>query len=123
MTIGATDGNIIAPIITTQVVRKNPSAPGSVPGPASMPAIRSPVTTQPTAASVNRAAINGRELRPSGTAASRIALIALDAALRGLLRHLAAELVIGGLAVHAVELQAEPVRVPRSPPDTVLGGE
>src|SRR5215217_6789125 len=124
MTIGATDGNIIAPIITTHVVRKNPSAPGSVPGPASMPAIRSPVTTQPTAASPSRTAISGRELRPSGAAASRIPLIvALDAALRGLLRHLATELVISGLAVHALELQAKPVRAPRSPSDAVLGGE
>ena len=37
MTIGAIDGNIIAAIITTQTPMKNPSAPGSVPGPASMP--------------------------------------------------------------------------------------
>jgi hypothetical protein len=33
------DGNIIAAIITTQTPRKNPRAPGSVPGPASIPDI------------------------------------------------------------------------------------
>ncbi len=38
-TIGAMDGNIIAAIITTQVPMKNANPPGSVPGPASMPAI------------------------------------------------------------------------------------
>ena len=32
-TIGAIDGNIIAAIITTQTPMKNPSVPGSVPGP------------------------------------------------------------------------------------------
>ena len=39
VTIGAMDGNIIPAIITTHTPRKNPSVPGSVPGPASMPLI------------------------------------------------------------------------------------
>src|SRR6266540_7220952 len=43
-TIGATDGSIIAPIIVTQIPRYHPSPPRSVPGPASIPRIRSTVT-------------------------------------------------------------------------------
>src|SRR5580700_385240 len=38
-TVGATDGNIIAAIISTQTPTNHPRAPRSVPGPASMPAI------------------------------------------------------------------------------------
>jgi ABC-type Na+ transport system ATPase subunit NatA len=38
-TIGAIDGNIIALIITTHTVSQQPSVPGSVPGPMSMPRI------------------------------------------------------------------------------------
>ena len=39
-TVGATDGNIIAAIITTQTPRNQPNAPSEVHGPSSVPAIR-----------------------------------------------------------------------------------
>jgi len=48
-TMGATDGNIMAAIITTHVTMKNVSAPGPIA--MSMPAVRAPVTTQARAAS------------------------------------------------------------------------
>src|SRR5262245_46480812 len=38
-TVGATDGNIMAVIITTQTPRNQPSVPKAVHGPASMPLI------------------------------------------------------------------------------------
>src|SRR3954469_19944552 len=50
-TVGAADGSIIAAIITTHTPRNQPSAPSAVPGPASMPAIRSAVDHHATAAS------------------------------------------------------------------------
>ena len=59
-TIGAMDGNIIAAIITTHTPMKNPSVPGSVPGPASMPLIWSLVTAQAIAARAT-----SRPIRPS----------------------------------------------------------
>ena len=62
-TIGAIEGNIIAAIITTHAVTQKPSPPRSVPGPASMPSIRSPVIAQATAASRRRPKIS-----PSWTA-------------------------------------------------------
>src|SRR6476659_2897233 len=49
-TVGATDGNIIAAIIPTQVARNQPNVPSPVHGPSSMPCIRSSVHHQPTAA-------------------------------------------------------------------------
>ena len=39
-TVGATDGNIIAAIITTHTPRNQPSVPSAVHGPSSMPRIR-----------------------------------------------------------------------------------
>ena len=50
-TIGETDGSIIAAIIVTQMPMNQPRPPRSVPGPASIPRIRSTVTTQETSAS------------------------------------------------------------------------
>src|SRR6201989_672414 len=55
-TVGATDGNIIAAIITTQVARNQPSVPSPVHGPSSMPRIRSIVHHQPRPAITKRLA-------------------------------------------------------------------
>src|SRR5581483_10169547 len=49
-TVGATDGNIIAAIITTQTPRNQPSVPRLVHGPLSIPRIRSAVHHQPAPA-------------------------------------------------------------------------
>ena len=49
-TIGDTDGSIIAAIIVTQIPTNQPSPPRSVPGPASIPRMRSTVTIQETSA-------------------------------------------------------------------------
>jgi hypothetical protein len=53
-TIGATDGSIIAAIIVTQIPTYQPSAPRSVPGPASMPRMRETVTIHVTSAAASR---------------------------------------------------------------------
>src|SRR3954447_20084982 len=55
-TVGATDGNIIAVIITTHAPRNQPSAPRPVQGPSSMPRIRSTVDHQPMPASTSSSA-------------------------------------------------------------------
>src|SRR4051794_13865477 len=52
-TVGATDGNIIAAIITTHTDRNQPNVPRPVQGPSSMPCIRSTAHHQPAAASAN----------------------------------------------------------------------
>jgi hypothetical protein len=52
--IGTTEGSIIAAIIVTQTPRYQPSPPRSLPGPASMPRIRSTVTIQVTRAAASR---------------------------------------------------------------------
>jgi hypothetical protein len=49
-TIGAADGSIIAAIIVTQIPVNQARPPRSVPGPASIPRIRSTVTIQVTSA-------------------------------------------------------------------------
>ena len=49
-TIGAAEGSIIAAIIVTQMPTYQPSDPRSVPGPMSMPRIRSIVTIHVTSA-------------------------------------------------------------------------
>jgi hypothetical protein len=49
-TIGITDGSIIAAIIVTQIPTYQPTAPRSVPGPASIPCIRWYVTIHATRA-------------------------------------------------------------------------
>jgi hypothetical protein len=69
------EGNIIAPIITTHAVTQNPSVPGSVPGPMSMPAMRSSVTNQPTAASSRSAPISA-SLINSGRGGARVSDVA-----------------------------------------------
>ena len=56
-TMGAIEGNIMAAIITAQALSQNPSEPGSVAGPASIPLIRSSVTVQPIAARTSRVPI------------------------------------------------------------------
>ena len=53
-TMGATDGNIIAAIITTHVETKNAKVPSALPGPESMPDIRRSDTTQASTASAHR---------------------------------------------------------------------
>src|SRR4051795_581614 len=55
-TVGATDGSIIAAIITTQAPRNQPKPPRPVQGPASMSRIRTPVDHQATAASAKSTA-------------------------------------------------------------------
>src|SRR3954447_15286441 len=67
-TVGATDGNIIAAIITTQTPRNHASAPRAVPGPASIPAMRSAVDHQATAASANSRAISPSRARAASSA-------------------------------------------------------
>ena len=54
--VGATDGNIIAAIITTQMPRNQPRLPRLVQGPASMPSIWRAVQTHPIRATAHRAA-------------------------------------------------------------------
>src|SRR3712207_4132465 len=70
-TVGATDGNIIAAIITTQSPRNQPSAPRPVHGPSSMPRIRSALHHQPTAASTNSAATRASRTRTAAKAGAR----------------------------------------------------
>ena len=52
--VGATDGNIIAAIITTQMPRNQPNVPRPVQGPSSMPRICSAVHHQAAAARAKR---------------------------------------------------------------------
>jgi hypothetical protein len=54
--VGATDGSIMAAIITTHAPRNQPNVPSAVQGPSSMPRIRASVDHQATAASANRTA-------------------------------------------------------------------
>ena len=54
--VGATEGNIIAAIITTQTPRNQPRLPSLVQGPASMPRISWIVHTHPMAAMATSAA-------------------------------------------------------------------
>src|ERR1700736_3511506 len=55
-TVGATEGNIMAAIITTQTPRNQLKEPRPVHGPLSIPRICSPVHNQPIAATVKRSA-------------------------------------------------------------------
>src|SRR5687768_9548959 len=70
-TVGATDGNIIAAIITTQVPRNQPTAPRPVHGPSSMPRIWPTVHHQPTPARVNSAATSPSRTRTAANAGAR----------------------------------------------------
>src|SRR5690242_8105461 len=112
-TIGAIEGNIIAAIITTQAVIQKPKPPRSVPGPASMPDMRSPVTAQAMAASSTRPKINPSWIAAGNGGARRSvadsiwpyvpSLAATDGVALGLV---ALEVVVGRLAVEALELDA-----------------
>jgi hypothetical protein len=70
-TVGATDGNIIAAIMTTQTPTNQPNVPRPVQGPSSMPRICSPVHHQPTAASANRTARSPSWVRAAASAGRR----------------------------------------------------
>jgi hypothetical protein len=69
--VGATDGNIIAAIITIQTPRNHPSVPRPVHGPASMPRICPAVHHQPMPASRKRTATSPRRTRAAAKAAAR----------------------------------------------------
>src|SRR5205807_4258872 len=58
--VGATDGNIIAAIITTHTETNQPNAPRCVHGPSSMPRIRSAVHHHPIPAVPKRTATSPR---------------------------------------------------------------
>src|SRR6185312_4132604 len=62
-TVGATDGNIIAAIITIQTERNQPKVPRPVQGPLSIPCIWSAVHHQPAAASANSTTTSPRRVR------------------------------------------------------------
>src|SRR3954447_18631697 len=70
-TVGATDGNIIAAIITTQIPRNQPSVPRPVHGPWSIPRIWRTVHHQPTAASANSATTSPSRARTAATPGPR----------------------------------------------------
>ena len=59
-TVGATDGNIIAAIITTQTLMNQPNVPSPVHGPLSMPRICWSVHHHPSAASATRTTTSTR---------------------------------------------------------------
>ncbi len=71
-TIGDTDGSIIAAIIVTQIPRNQPSPPRSVPGPASMPRIRSKTRIQATSVNPSSPAAIPTGLRRSGERSSTV---------------------------------------------------
>src|SRR4051794_5106292 len=71
-TVGETDGNIIAAIITTQTPRNHPKAPRAVQGPLSMPRISPTVHHQPSAASAKREATIPRWARVAAYAGRRL---------------------------------------------------
>src|SRR5438309_50854 len=66
--VGATDGNIIAAIITTQTPRNQPSLPSPVHGPLSMPRICSAVHHQPMPARVSSIATRPSRRRAAAKA-------------------------------------------------------
>src|SRR4026209_1410131 len=78
-TVGATDGNIIAAILTTQKPRNQPDEPRPVHGPLSIPRIRSPVHHQPRAARVNSRATSPSRVRTADSAGARPPLAARSA--------------------------------------------
>src|SRR4051812_48725369 len=70
-TVGATDGNIIAAIITTHTVMNQPKAPRSVQGPLSIPRIWSAVHHQPAIASTKSSATRSRCVRTAANVGAR----------------------------------------------------
>src|SRR6188472_3434482 len=70
-TVGATDGNIIAAIITIQTPANHASVPRSVHGPPSMSCISSAVHSHPTAARPKRRATSPSRTRAAANAGAR----------------------------------------------------
>src|SRR5881396_1889732 len=79
-TVGDTDGNIIAAIITTQTPTNQPSVPRSVPGPPSIPRMRPAVDHQATAASANSNPTSAHRARAAPNAGARPLLTLRQAA-------------------------------------------
>src|SRR3954451_12275469 len=73
-TVGATDGNIIAAIITSHTPANQPSVPRPVQGPSSMPLMRSLVHHQLTAANARRRTMSPRRARTATSAGARPAV-------------------------------------------------
>src|SRR4051812_42587670 len=71
-TVGETDGNIIAAIITTQTPRNQTKNPRAVQGPLSIPRISPAVHHQPKAANANRTATIPRWARVAAYAGRRL---------------------------------------------------
>src|SRR5689334_3104239 len=70
-TVGATDGSIIAAIITTHAPMNHPNAPSAVQGPSSMPCIRATVDHQPMPASARSSATSPSRARTAAAAGAR----------------------------------------------------
>src|SRR5439155_12895072 len=70
-TVGLTDGNINAAIITTPTARNHPRAPRPVHGPLSIPRIRPAVHHHPAAASANSSAMSPSRARAAVNAGAR----------------------------------------------------
>src|SRR3990172_3633346 len=108
---GATDGNIIAAIITTHIVMNSGRLIPIVPGPTPMPRAWSSVTSQASTASRTRAAQAGAICRSGSPAAGRatsLSCVCVAAPLGpDVLVALARVIVVGGLAVAGLERMAE----------------
>src|SRR4051794_7175014 len=74
-TVGATDGNIIAAIITTQTPRNQPTLPRPVHGPASMPRISRAAHAQPTPATTKSPATSPSRARAAAYTGPRPARV------------------------------------------------
>src|SRR4029453_6968065 len=70
-TVGETEGNIIAAIITTQMPRNHPNEPRPVQGPLSIPLIRSPVHHQQRAATGKSTSTRPTRARTADIAGAR----------------------------------------------------
>src|SRR5438093_2714028 len=70
-TVGETDGNIIAAIITTHTPRNQPNVPRSVHGPLSMPRMRSTIHHHPIAARTKSKATSPTRVRAAAKAGAR----------------------------------------------------
>src|SRR3954454_8969657 len=76
-TVGATDGNIIAAIITTQTPTNQPRVPRSVHGPPSMPCISRAVHHQPTIATARSNTMSRSRLRAAHNAGASLLVSAV----------------------------------------------
>src|SRR5438270_705306 len=70
-TVGATEGNIIAAIITTHTARNQPNVPRPAHGPWSIPRIRPHVHHQPSAAMAKSSATSPSRARAAARAGAR----------------------------------------------------